>query len=520
MQAHWSRGTYRLAAVEYDDTFFHVGPVARAEVLQRELVSVALARLGLRCWTPVGEVVGVHGDVCQVHFGPAGHSPSVRHPRPGDVLQLCRHVWLPEGVKPTTSRQQYLLVDKVDGTDSQSVSAEAKVARPPGSASLFSHFGQPRVRYLARCLHARSGPATVEVRLRESGQPREGCEVYVSLQPPDSSQPPGQLQGITDSRGRVSISPPNATLFHVTVRYDDMIDTKVCVPGAGDDPLVFLMPDRGERTAFRLQLARVRQEVELRRYRLKHMAEELQEAGRSLNAARASQLYSEAREQFNLEDLKQRLERTRILTRSSGVDVEAEIQTLSREIDNLERDESKAKFAERAHKTKIADVKNRMQAAMGTKDWAQAGRLMEELCQIDPENEEARKMRDRYRRVSLAANPHHEAARRTVKRLDRTSHVDGLLVVWNDLRQALDVLLENQDRLALDTASLQYDTWYQLIKNELIRIQQISSSPVPEQEKAVLDQRVADLKRVFEELVDIQEQTERLLAGGVLPTGS
>ncbi len=507
----WQRGTYKLAVCEYDDTFYQVGRVHRADVIQREVVPITAARLGLRCWTAIGRIQSVAGETVDVTFPIQSNSPWIQHPQSGDVLQLCQQLRLRDGTRVAVSHDQYLLVDQAAAVTT------AHLMKAPQISNWLGRFGRENVRFLARRLDVRRQPVTVEVRLESKNQPREGCEVYVSATPPSSLTNPGKRIGLTNSQGQLTFSHESDALFFVSVRFNDLVDTRVYAHGADSDPLTFLMPDRQKQLAYDLELKRLRDDLKLRRHRVQHLANEMKQAGDNVDVAAARQTVSQAQQHFDVEELRRRVRTLRILAAKDNVTIDEDVNDFLQALDRFEEDPANPYFDKALHTTRIVEVKQRLVRAMSNLDWDLTGRLLEELCQLEPNDADAQSKLAAFRTARSAKSAEHANARAVMDGARQVRNIDSLLARWDDIRDAMETMLQHQDRLMLAKVHAVFDQWFQVIRDEVLTIKNVSSTPVTPDKKAALERRLVELQTVSRELVSINTRCNQLLSGGVLP---
>lgn len=292
VKLEWQRGKYHVTVAEYDDTFYQVGRVHHAEVIQREIVPLAISRLAMQCWTAIGTITATNDNFAEVSFTARSASPWIRIPQDGEVLQLCQQLRLRDGVRIATSKDQYLRME--NATTPNSKIAIARLMKPAQTPNWLARFGQANIRFLARRLDSQHEALTVEVRLQEKAQPREGCEVYISPSPPASLADPGKRIGLTDTNGQLTFTHTDDPMFFVSVRYNDLVDTRIYAHGAGSGVLTFMMPDRQKHLEFNLEMKRLRDELQNRRHRIQHLASEMKKAGDSADVSAARQTLTQA----------------------------------------------------------------------------------------------------------------------------------------------------------------------------------------------------------------------------------
>lgn len=517
LTVRYSAGTYSLAAVEYDPQFDERGPVLRRQVVQRELVPDTLARLAARSWCPVGQVVAASTGRYEIRFAGLGrlqHGPAWAALKPQQVLQLCRQVWTADGIEPQTSTDQFLLVDQLD--DQRVL---ARPADPQDRASWLAQLQDPRVRYLVRRVDGEPEPVTVEVRLLDSYQPREGCEVYLAPPPPAAKKPPQRL-GVTDCNGQLTFLPTTGPLLEIAVHYHDLVATKRFAIGVSTTPLLFLVPDRsGERLDFQMALNQVLDQKRNKVIHIRALQDQLQAAQAAADASQAAELIRQLQQEFRLDDLRYATQTIARLAATKNVDVKPLVDRVYQELDDLQKQYDAAQYQKIDRITRSKQLKHQIDGASQTGDWAAAQQLLEEFCRLNPEDQPSRAQLERLRRARQPKTAAVEQARTVVWRALGTTRSDDLLLRWDELQPALETLLQADDRLPLYNVAPEYERWAELLADEIRQLQaRTAGGPLRDPDEAHrLETRRRQIVRVSDDLANLMKRTEAALRAGLFP---
>jgi len=72
---------------------------------------------------------------------------------------------------------------------------------------------------------------SVRVVRKDSRQPQEGCEVFLSVK--NYSTDPGEAKAVTDQHGTVRLTPAGRGIQLISVRYEDLVLKAPLLAGAG-----------------------------------------------------------------------------------------------------------------------------------------------------------------------------------------------------------------------------------------------------------------------------------------------
>lgn len=502
----YRQGAYDLSALEYDRHFDSVDRMRHVRVIQRDLVPDTLGRLALRCWTPVGEIIGQSDDRFHVRFNQSARLTAVSswsRVAPGAVLQLYREAQTGTGIRQQGRTDQFLVVGEVHEQH-----VDCKLALTGESGTWFQYVGDPRARYLVRRVTPASDRIMVKVVFRDSLLPREGCAVSISREPAQA----GEVVGHTGPAGRFATASSGGVQY-VTVQYESQQLRKVCLPGVTPGPLLFHIAPRTDFGAMDARIASLEDQLRDNISVVNDIIREMNEAAKLRDVTRMEQLVARA-EQTSFERLERGVSELVTKASASGAGIPPRLKTLQADLRKAQKQTGLEKFSEALLTGRQDVLKQKIAVAYNESRWKDAEQLLKDYVKLAPEDATAGKRLSELTAGLPVRSPAHEAARNSIERLRGITRVEDLVTHWNELSDALSLLGSLRDRLWLMTAEKEFKTWLTLINDEVTRIKRIADSgtTLDQTQRDDLAARAKEIEAIGPALSTLVDQTDQILS--------
>ena len=516
LEMRMSGNTYRLAAAEFDRHFNTISTVQRVDVMQRSIVPDSLGRLALRCWSPVGVILGREHNQYIVEFKDHSHLADLAqwsHLESGSPLQLYREVQQSDGILQQREDDQFLTVRDI--TRQKITATPAMIT---GQDTWFRYLGHRQARYLVRLLDSEPGPVAVRVVVEKTEQPRQGCKVFLSKHCPKSTDDLGLWKGVTDYDGHVEFATKDTGLHYVSVRYGRHVLTKAFVPQHDRQPLKFTVPQREDVTALDAGLAGIEDRIHDKAKRINTVHEQIEDAIAAGDIARTDRLVEEARKLSNTTDLEKELERLKAASADKGGSITTAVEQMVEVLNELQKGVRRAqeKHDQLKRAARLKKLRTQIEAAWAKYEWHEAERLLTECVTLDPSDKKAQDALDKLRKGLASNNAEHQAAQQTARNAANITTIDELLKRWDELNHALLTLLDNKDELHLLRTRDSINNWVQLIRDETQRVQNLSANnpSLSAKEATDLQTRIDALKKITAELPQTATKIDAILTQG------
>lgn len=510
LHVEWKRGVYYLAAVEYDRHFDQIDQTHRTKVLQRELVADSLGRLALRCWSPVGVLTGRNGATFFVRYPDTSRLVAVdewSRLKSGAVLQLYREQRGSDGIQQKARSDQFLVVQQVtpQGFECALALPETQTADP-----WFRQLQDPHARYLVRRLTATGGSIHAKVVFKDSLVPREGCEVSTT----DSLHLTPKSLGHTGVGGDLPVEASSSGLLYVTIRYDDVVQTKVCFVGVSPDPLLFQITARGSASDLESEIARFEDRLRDNVAVLNDVVRQMNEAKKLNDVPKMQELLTQAEQTSNLADLQKavtELSRKVPAAETSSVD---RVKRLLADIQQVGKETNLNGFRTSVRSGRSNVLKQQIAAAYNECRWQDATKSLTEYVQLVPMDDTAKARLDELNAGLPEKNAAHRAARSTIEQRVGIARIDDLIMHWDELHAALKTAIQHKDRLWLMTAEKDFNTWTMLVNEDVDRIKATVAAGTQNLDQSQTDElarRAMQLEKLGEELSVVLENADKVL---------
>lgn len=495
-----------VQAREFDPVFRALGPLTRQRTAQRNLLPDAVARAVLDAFTPVAEVHAAEDSKVRIEFLGGklldDHRSWMR--LDGNVgLQLLRETHVPAResraaeatVRRSSFRQVFLALR---GWSDRG--AECELIGP--SVGLFHELGSPLVRYLARPVRQRAGPMSVLVVRKETREPQQGCEVFISDR--DYSTSASASCGFTDERGLVQVQPKSGGVGFVSVQYEDLVLQAPILPGASSDPLVFELPTHGRRAEFVSGVRQLYQELRDQVLWDNQILQELKQQGEARNIAGVRNLLARIkRDRLTFEEVSQRIAEIERRASTSGED----ISKLASEIRAYAGGATQPLEPHLVHYTRWADqmektdelrsLKDRISEQQLAMNWPALVPLYERCIQLEPADKQLADQLSRLRNDLGTRGPEHEGARKWVDERFPQITLQQLSNRWLEIERVTETLLAAGDHLWLLKVRRSLNRWARTLSSEVNRlIEQIGTAADDPEEAEQLREQLGTLREL------------------------
>lgn len=498
-------GAYRLSAAEYDGYFGESGQVRSARVLQRPLVAENLARMAVRCYTPVGEIVGRSG----ISFGISlqrqeelTSSPDWPRIRPGSILRLYRETVRPSGELEQQARRDQFLV--VENAAAQQIVARNVVQT--ASDSWFQGFGNPGTRFLVRGIDPRREPITVRVILGETNAQREGCEVYATLGAPIDGKRSGKLLGLTNPRGEFTFVPESADLCLLNVKYDSLEFTQAIVPGLTPSPRTITVSSRTPRLEAEMRLAQLHARLGDSVIVMNDFIKRRDAASNAGDAAQAAAYAARVRDASDLAQFRKDLAEMEAQAKQANVDLSSRFADVRSDIDRIEKQLDPQAGARAVNTAQSRTLQDDMKEAADRFDWPRLLTLYEQYARLNPNDQLAAKTLADLRTDLNPKAPQHAAARKTVDAASSIARIEDLIRQWKDLRPAIELLIQQKDKRWLARANRGLGEWQKIANADAVRVDEEIKDPKTANDESrlmQLDRRLDELEPLLRDIKSI-----------------
>lgn len=503
------RGAYRLSAAECEGYFGELGPLREASVVQRSMVAENLARMAVRSFTPVGEVVGRNGTSFVVSLQRQKEmtsTPDWPRVRPGSILRLYR-----EGVRPSgeidqqARRDQFLLVEKATSTQ-----IVARSVIQTASDPWFQGFGNPRTRFLVRGIDPRREPITVRVVLGETGAMREGCEVYATFGASLEAKRQGKLLGLTNARGEFTFVPESADLCLLNVKYDSLEFAQAIVPGVTPSPRTITVASRTPRLEIEMQLTQLHGRLGDAVIVMNDFISRRDAASNAGDSSKAAEYAKHAREAANLDQFRKDLAAVEAQAKEKSIDLASRFADFRSDISRIERQFDPQAGARAVNAAQSRTLQEEMKQTADRLDWPRLLTLYEQYVRLNPDDKDAAKTLAELRADLTPQSPQHAAARKTVDSGIPITRIDDLIREWKELRPALDLLIQRKDKRWLLKASRGLAEWQKIANADAVRVDEEIKDPKTANDEARLKQLDRRLDELEPLLMDIKGLISRV----------
>ncbi|TWU05627.1 coiled-coil domain-containing protein [Stieleria varia] len=512
LSIEYRNGSFYIHAGEFDRHFDQFGPIESAEVVQRDMLDEAAARLAMNCWTPVGQIVSTQDDKFVVHFAnlPRLLSTSkLSRLDQGAVLQLYRETINDNQLRQDAHPSQFLAIE--------SLGANAVVAAPIGDAwdrDWFQYLDDARARYLVRRVTPRTGVSRLQVLLTGTVPdqpdilaPRGGCDVYLHDQPSPRLKINSNIAAVTQRNGLAEFQVDHPKPIFVTVAYENQAITQPFVRGVSPEPLIFQFRYLGNQGDYLTSLKGLHDQLRANAAKINQLVATISNKAKESDEQTIRQLSNEALQLANVDSLVDQAEAIDEAAKVENLDLSEAMKSFRKTIDDMNAQTARLR-ADMAMAERFAAAESSLktiQEAFDAMRWAEALALLERFAVEFPGHPQSGKL-DRFRSAARAVNSTHAAARQRILDARTAQDISALTARWSAISQAIENLLSHDDALYLSHVNQMRDRWQQLVNDE---IQSIKSDNVAAaalqgsaQDKAVavLKQRVADLSPVRQDL--------------------